>query len=176
MAMNVTPFVGTDNFNMETFNNMISQINNGVNNEIAEVFTQLGTKTRIQAGSYVGTGTFGPNNPCSLTFDFEIDALFIIRVGNGAFTTLGGNNADLALLKQGKNYAMYANLLTTDYVNGVGLGEINMTNSSTSSFGKKSSDGKTFYWYNAYVNSGANGSDQFNSVDVTYTWLALGHG
>ena len=26
MALNVTPFVGTDNFNMETFNNMITQI------------------------------------------------------------------------------------------------------------------------------------------------------
>lgn len=71
MAMNVTPFVGTDNFNMETFNNMISQINNGVNGEISDVLAQLGTKAKIQTGSYVGTGTYGASNPCSLTFDFE---------------------------------------------------------------------------------------------------------
>ena len=28
-------------------------------------------KAKIQTGSYVGTGTYGANNPCSLTFDFE---------------------------------------------------------------------------------------------------------
>ena len=54
MALNVTPFVGTDNFNMETFNNMISQINSGVNSEISGVLAQLGTKARIQTGSYDG--------------------------------------------------------------------------------------------------------------------------
>ena len=84
MAMNVTPFVGTDNFNMETFNNMISQINSGVNSEISDVLaqlgTQLGTKAEIMYGSYVGTGTYGTANPCSLTFDFE--PLFGIILGN----------------------------------------------------------------------------------------------
>lgn len=69
MALNVTPFVGTDNFNMETFNNMISQINSGVNSEISDVLAQLGTKAKIQTGSYVGTGTYGKSNPNTLTFD-----------------------------------------------------------------------------------------------------------
>ena len=80
MAMNVTPFVGTDNFNMETFNNMISQINNGVNSEISEVLAQLGTKAKIQTGSYVGTGTYGADNPCSLTFDEIPKIIFIITL------------------------------------------------------------------------------------------------
>lgn len=69
MALNVTPFVGTDNFNMETFNNMISQINSGVNSEISGVLAQLGTKAKIQTGSYIGTGTYGDSNPNTLTFD-----------------------------------------------------------------------------------------------------------
>ena len=86
MAMNVTPFVGTDNFNMETFNNMISQINNGVNSEISEVLAQLGTKAKIQTGSYVGTGTYGADNPCSLTFDFEPH---YIIVANKSFNLYG---------------------------------------------------------------------------------------
>lgn len=82
MAMNVTPFVGTDNFNMETFNNMISQINSGVNSEISDVLAQLGTKAKIQTGSYVGTGTYGASNPCSLTFDFEPIIVFIFRTSD----------------------------------------------------------------------------------------------
>ena len=69
MAMNVTPFVGTDNFNMETFNNMISQINSGVNGEISDVLAQLGTKAGFVYGTYKGTGTSGSDNPNSLTFD-----------------------------------------------------------------------------------------------------------
>lgn len=77
MALNVTPFVGTDNFNMETFNNMISQINSGVNSEISDVLAQLGTKAKIQTGSYVGTGTYGAGNPCSLTFDFVPKFLYV---------------------------------------------------------------------------------------------------
>ena len=33
---------------------------------------------RIQTGSYRGTGTSGPSNPCSLTFDFVPMALILI--------------------------------------------------------------------------------------------------
>ena len=38
---------------------------------IDNVQTSTDSKARIQIGSYVGTGTYGANNPCSLTFDFE---------------------------------------------------------------------------------------------------------
>ena len=104
MAMNVTPFVGTDNFNMETFNNMISQINGGVNSEISDVLAQLGTKAKVQTGSYVGTGTYGANNPCSLTFDFA-PKLVIIRLTDGSeagifvynsktYLSIGGRSGD----------------------------------------------------------------------------------
>lgn len=34
------------------------------------LMTSMGA-TRIQTGSYVGTGTYGESNPCSLTFNFE---------------------------------------------------------------------------------------------------------
>ena len=111
MAMNVTPFVGTDNFNMETFNNMISQINNGVNSEISEVLAQLGTKAKIQTGSYVGTGTYGADNPCSLTFDFVPMFLFIYcnSIPSGSSSTRGYcqfiliNGMMFELGKQGSN-------------------------------------------------------------------------
>ena len=35
---------------------------------------------KIQTGSYVGTGTYGASNPCSLTFDFEPNFLIITPV------------------------------------------------------------------------------------------------
>lgn len=37
------------------------------------------SKARIQTGSYVGTGTYGKNNPCSLTFNFEPKFLLFFR-------------------------------------------------------------------------------------------------
>lgn len=82
MAMNVTPFVGTDNFNMETFNNMISQINSGVNSEISDVLAQLGTKAEIVYSSYVGTGTHGSANPSTLAFASK-PLFVVIRAAKG---------------------------------------------------------------------------------------------
>ena len=35
-----------------------------------EVLTLIDGGVKFQTGSYVGTGTSGPDNPCSLTFDF----------------------------------------------------------------------------------------------------------
>ena len=106
MAMNVTPFVGTDNFNMETFNNMISQINGGVNSEISDVLAQLGTKAKVQTGSYVGTGTYGVDNPCSLTFDFA-PKLVIIRLTNGNETGIFVYNSETYLVLGGLRDASF---------------------------------------------------------------------
>ena len=93
MALNVTPFVGTDNFNMETFNNMISQINSGVNSEISDVLaqlgTQLGTKAEIVYSSYVGTGTYGSNNPNSLTFDGKPKFVFVAQKAQSVTSAQG---------------------------------------------------------------------------------------
>lgn len=35
------------------------------------------SRAKIQVGSYVGTGTYGSSNPCSLTFDFVPKLLFV---------------------------------------------------------------------------------------------------
>lgn len=42
-----------------------------------EYLGKLGDKARVQVVSYVGTGTYGENNPCSLTFDFAPKAVFL---------------------------------------------------------------------------------------------------
>ena len=38
------------------------------NQVFSAISTALDGKARIQTGSYVGTGTYGVSNPCSLTF------------------------------------------------------------------------------------------------------------
>lgn len=44
---------------------------------IDNVQTSADGKAKIQTGSYVGTGTHGSDNPCSLTFDFEPQIVII---------------------------------------------------------------------------------------------------
>lgn len=83
MAMNVSQFVSSDNFNMAEFNDMISQINSGVNSEVAALTTLINSGAKIQTGSYTGTGTYGSSNPCSLTFNF-VPKLFIISSTMGS--------------------------------------------------------------------------------------------
>lgn len=50
-----------------------SQIDSMINT----INTALNGKARIQTGSYAGTGTYGASNPCSLTFDFEPQVVFL---------------------------------------------------------------------------------------------------
>ena len=54
-------------------NDAFQQIKTLINN----VQSSTGGKAKIQTGSYVGTGTYGANNPCSLTFNF-IPKVFIL--------------------------------------------------------------------------------------------------
>ena len=41
---------------------------------------------KIQTGSYVGTGTYGADNPCSLTFNFNPCFLFV-RPNDGGYAS-----------------------------------------------------------------------------------------
>lgn len=152
MALNVTPFVGTDNFNMETFNNMISQINSGVNSEISDVLAQLGTKAKIQTGSYVGTGTYGAGNPCSLTFDFVPKFLYVKSTNSSS----AGFFLPHTLTNTFKNFAYQ------------GFNQ-NTAIQSANCYGKM--EGTTLSWYNKATISGTEG-EQFNNSG-TYYYIAL---
>ena len=46
---------------------------------------QFGARAQIATGSYVGTGTYGKNNPNSLTFEFEPKLLFVAIKGGGDY-------------------------------------------------------------------------------------------
>lgn len=133
-----------------------------------DVFSWIAQETsKIATGSYVGTGTYGSNNPNSLTFDFVPKAVFMI----GTKDSDGVHHAYMFGYDSGGNglsqhTAMYYELLTTNYVESVGFGM--PYGSGKSNFGKRSNDGKTFSWYADYSSS-----YQFNDAGTTYYYMAI---
>ena len=134
---------------------------------IDNVQSSSDSKARIQTGSYVGTGTYGANNPCSLTFDFIPQ--FII------FTNQKTDDPKERLMPSFTssnilyNYIMFnMQILTTSYVAGAGFGSIPSNGPEIGPYGKKSADGKTVYWYTE-----SDSYYQFNEKLYTYYWVAF---
>ena len=162
MAMNVTPFVGTDNFNMETFNNMISQINGGVNSEISDVLAQLGTKAKIQTGSYVGTGTYGADNPCSLTFDTLPKLIWFYAQKSGSSSSLSF-------------YFISANSSANPYLIPGEDFSVNLYSGASGGFRNsqvyQKVEGNTVFWWTTNTSAGA--TWQGNISNNTYYYIAF---
>lgn len=57
-----------------------------VNEALLEIFNTANSKARIVTGNYVGTGTSGKKNPCSLTFDFTPKIVLMHRTGTTAYS------------------------------------------------------------------------------------------
>ena len=121
---------------------------------------QLGAKVQTATGSYTGTGTYGSNKPSSLTFDFEPKLLVII----GYFSASGNYSATNAS-SNGAYNMVSADVLSTKYISGMGLGLYD----SGAPYGKKSSDGRTIYWYHSVSAKG-----QLNISGYTYHYIAIG--
>lgn len=118
-----------------------------------EYLGKLGDKARVQVVSYVGTGTYGSSNPCSITSDFKIKiALFVAAYHHG-----GANGVSFG------NVVMAGDVLTTSYQPYMGSGN------SSNYYAKKSSDGKTFSWYQT-----SSATNQFNYSGAKYWVLAIG--
>lgn len=134
------------------------------------------TKARIATGSYTGTGTYGASNPNSLTFEFapKIVLLTIANTGKSgnnpyAYPMLFGSNVGA---KDGfTSYIMHTDMLSTTYKNGLGFAGIGSSNYSYT-YGKKSSDGKTFSWYNTTDDSAQ--CNRPASSGLVYHYFAIG--
>lgn len=132
-------------------------------NTTIEYLGCLGEKTRMQVVSYVGTGTYGENNPCSLTFDFPPKVVMFLYRHDYS----GGYY--YRFMQTSVNYFIYdrdnvvCDTLSTEYKQGQGFGYV-----SLSQYGKISDDKRTIYWYCE------NMEDQANSTGYTYYYLALG--
>lgn len=121
----------------------------------------LGGFAKVVTGSYTGTGTYGKDNPNSLTFDRAVKFLWIFAENST------GNHWTPHDASQHTKHAVSDCELTTEWVAGVGLGG-NTSVGTDNAWGKKSADGKTVYWY-----SGTNASWQFNQPGAEYFYMAI---
>lgn len=131
-----------------------------VGNTTITYLGQLGGGARIEVVSYVGTGTYGVNNPCSITADFKIKAvLYVAEMRDGRLIPGGTSYYDTD--------SMFSDILTTNFIVGKGLysGEPGFYNIG---YGKKSADGKTFYWY-----SSKDAESQLNYSSSTYFLVVI---
>ena len=62
---------------------------------------------KIQTGSYVGTGTYGASNPCSLTFDFT-PKIFLNNCGDNFTSVAYGASPNFLLLFFGITTVFYS--------------------------------------------------------------------
>lgn len=114
-----------------------------------EYLGKLGDKARVQVVSYVGTGTYGEDNPCSITAGFKIKAAIMMY----HYASSAGSNF------------MVSDELSTTYTNSVGFCYSN----ANDGYGKKSTDGKTLVWY-----STESSESQFNDKNTIYYVLCIG--
>lgn len=121
---------------------------------VSEALGLPNTFTQMQIVSYVGTGTYGESNPCSITADFPIE--IIIYLGRDS-----GTNIQDGFVSTGP--VMLNSRLTFDYKSNVGF------NGTSNTRGKKSLDSHTFYWF-----STTSSTNQLSSSGYTYYFLCLG--
>ena len=103
----------------------------------------LGEKSKIQVLSYVGTGTSGEANACSVTASFPIEVLFSLGATGIIFSDPDAPGILNGCWGTNENGVMFGKYLTTTFAEHMGFNE-----GTGTSLGKKSADGKTFYWYN----------------------------
>ena len=132
-----------------------------VDNTTITYLGQLGNRTRIETGSYVGTKTYGSSNPNTLTFGFEPKIVFV--VGRVFLDTLNTKS----------QLGVFNMLALTDEYLQAGYFEYETDTASSpsgSKYAKK--NGNTLSWYSKDSSiSQMNGSW---SKDVsTYTYFAF---
>lgn len=127
---------------------------------------------RIATGSYVGTGAWGESSPNKLTFSFTPKVVFMVQK---AYMDSYGVNYHEPIYSGSTegNAVMVADTLTESFQSGNGFYELGYINDEARySYGKKSKDGKTFYWYFSYDKDRS--SSQLNSKGDVYYWVAIG--
>jgi len=141
---------------------------------IAALQTAVGGKARIEVGSYVGTGTYGADNPCSLTCSFAPKFVWV-------YGYKGSNNRfyvfDSVFSSPAPRYIMPISIMSTSFVLGQGFFLPYANTVSDTGYGKISSDRKTITWYiEKYRDYGdsALAAGQLNGLGVEYHFIFIG--
>ena len=136
------------------------------------LMTNMGA-ARIQTGSYVGTGTYGASNPCSLTFDFDF-TYFWILTDNYRFYGLHEFSDGIT-----KSYFLNVSLVTNNYPSYDSNSHDNPAYFRT--WGSKyctrvKYSNKVLNWFIVYTGSNSNeytASSQFNRSNIVYSYIAF---
>lgn len=144
------PFVSSDAFSMSTFNSKLG----GAFGRVDEAIASAGN-CKIATGSYVGTNTYGENNPNTLTFDFEPKIVFLTSNYIGTYGQM--------------EYVIFLNPATaaTKIMSNYGSAQESQdpwTYPEFVTWGEKS-----LSWYNP-----SQAARQMNSQTYTYYYIALG--
>ena len=136
---------------------------------IDNVQSSADSKARFQMGSYVGTGTYGNKNPCSLTFDFVPKVVYISQP-----TSIEVQGDD-------GQYIIYSHFIQMVNAASIGNGLFLQRNIGQSTDTQQNSvvscsfNDKTVSWYNL-VSSNIAGDAilQMNNSGTTYYYIAIG--
>lgn len=118
-------------------------------------FDNAVTAPKIETGSYVGTGTHGPNNPNTLTFSFVPKILFIFKnnIYSGFIREMGYSSMVIMT---------HVSVVTSSYNSSVNFGKETYLTWDDNS--------KKVSWYSTASNAECQG----NISGVTYTYIAIG--
>lgn len=159
MNYNNTLYYGVSKTQIGTYSQIqsVSSIANNALNIANNANANTNTKAFIKFGNYIGTGTYGENNPMSLSLDFPIGFVWIFAYYSTRNNTYFLSYNDFMPL-------ISYEILTTSYTKGLGLAETG----TGDNYGKISPDGKTIYWYNS-----DNSSAQFNDNSYKYFYMLI---
>ena len=136
------------------------------NDAFAALSAITGERAKIQTGSYEGTGTYGKDTPCSITFDFAPELVIVFVVNKPAATSTVG--------------------FPTFFKRGIAVAKTWDIGHPTGGNAIVNWDGNTLSWYVsstrgwAYNVSSATVTDrtaqqlQLNDLGTTYSYIANG--
>ena len=130
--------------------------------ESMEYLGLLGDKSKVQVLSYVGTGTYGLNNPTAITASFPIQALVFLVMK----TVSASTKSPYYSVSANVNRMVTKHLTSTSWSSADNL--VISPSNNVDPYAKMSEDWKTIYIY------GGAAVYQWNEKDAVYYFLAIG--
>ena len=135
---------------------------------------------QIATGSYVGTGTYGADHPCSLTFDFLPTLIWLFGAGFGDMRWNSQTLANKSIVSPGDLTAAYQKYpfpFEDGYQSGGGAYPYEYVLEHYAAF-----QNNTLRWYTSYTQKSGNSQPvemdsavyQLNAAGTNYGWIAFG--
>ena len=165
-----------------TVDDAFSKIDSLIGSLDSEVSGLANTAIKIETGSYTGTGTTGSSSS-PITITFSSPFLLVIMLNweyDSKFTSTLEQETEGGFGGEYRQFNMVcADLLTTSFQAGVGWGyngDINLGSGDYRDYStslKKSSNGRTLYWYESSDYAIRDPLHVFNDNNSVYHWIAI---